>query len=137
MASDGAIVGTYIWDYAGDMQFLKYFWDSVVNIDPAASEIHESVRFAKFDSELIGSLYESAGLHNVEIEKLEIKTVFESFAHYWQPFLGGQGPGPTYVQSLDEKVRVKLVEDLKRSLPFSNSGAIELVATAWAAKSYA
>ena len=137
VANEGATVGTYVWDYAGNMQFLKYFWDSVVNIDSAASEMHESKRFAYFDDDFIEDLYKSAGFRDIWLEKLEIKTVFESFDDYWQPFLGGQGPGPTYVQSLDQKNRTKLEDNLKASLPCNSNGAIELVATAWAAKSYA
>ena len=41
----GGVVAAYVWDYAGKMELLRYFWDVAVAIDPAASDLDEGPRF--------------------------------------------------------------------------------------------
>lgn len=41
----GAVVGAYVWDYAGRMELMRYFWDAAVALDPAAYELDEGRRF--------------------------------------------------------------------------------------------
>ena len=50
------------------------------------------------------------------------------------PFLGGQGPAPTYCMSLDEGRRAALRDRIRSKLPFRADGSIHLVARAWAVK---
>ncbi len=38
-------VGAYVWDYAQGMEFLRYFWDPAVVVEPAAAELDEGRRF--------------------------------------------------------------------------------------------
>ena len=49
-------------------------------------------------------------LSATEVRAIEIPTVFTDFDDYWNPFLGGQGPAPTYVASLPEDRREALRE---------------------------
>ncbi len=60
-------------------------------------------------------------------------TRFRDFDDYWSPFLGGQGPAPTYAMSLPEERRTNLREAIRASLPTEPDGAIPLAARAWAA----
>ena len=39
------VVAAYVWDYAGTMELLRYFWDAAVVLDPAAYELDEGRRF--------------------------------------------------------------------------------------------
>jgi len=48
---------------------------------------------------------------------IDIATPFASFDEYRQPFLGGQGPAPAYVMSLDETARVRLRDRVREHLP--------------------
>jgi SAM-dependent methyltransferase len=41
----GGTVASYVWDYAGEMQLMRYFWDAAVELDPAAAELDEGKRF--------------------------------------------------------------------------------------------
>jgi hypothetical protein len=41
----GGTVGAYVWDYAGQMQLMRYFWDAAGALDPRARELDEGVRF--------------------------------------------------------------------------------------------
>ena len=36
-ARPGATVGAYVWDYGGEMQFVRSFWQAAVALDPAAA----------------------------------------------------------------------------------------------------
>jgi hypothetical protein len=67
---------------------------------------------------------------------LDIDTDFQDFEDYWSPFLGGQGPAPSYVQSLSEARRATLRDRLHDSLPTALDGIVPLVARAWAVKGY-
>ena len=54
------------------------------------------------------------------------------FDDYWSPFLGGQGPAPSYAMSLSEERRVSLREHIRLTLPVADDGSINLIARAWA-----
>ena len=60
-----------------------------------------------------------------------IPTRFRDFDDYWNPFLGGQGPAPSYAVSLSEERRQALRELLRSCLPQSADGSIALSARAW------
>ncbi|TMK38684.1 MAG: hypothetical protein E6G66_18340 [Actinobacteria bacterium] len=59
------------------------------------------------------------------------------FEDYWNPFLGGQGPAPSYAMSLDDEHRATLRERIRASLPIAADGSVSLVARAWAIKGQA
>ena len=131
--ADGAIA-TYVWDYSGKMEFLQYFWDAVVELDPDASHLNEGARFPDCNSEALQQLFNEAGLFDTQTTLIRIDTNFTSFDDYWQPFLGGQGPAPTYVQALSESGRNRLRDRLYQRLPMQADGSIHLTARAWAVK---
>jgi ubiquinone/menaquinone biosynthesis C-methylase UbiE len=134
VTAPGGMVAVYIWDYSGKMEFLSYFWEAVVELNPNASELHEATRFPNANEEGLRRLFDDAGFANTTVESLEIETNFEDFDDYWKPFLGGQGPAPTYVLSLNESDRARLRDNLHDRLPIRQDGSIPMVARAWAAK---
>jgi ubiquinone/menaquinone biosynthesis C-methylase UbiE len=133
----GGTVGVYIWDYAGRMEFLNHFWDVVVELDAAASQFHEGRRFPDANAEQLMKRFHLAGLSKIEAAPLEIVTRFRDFDDYWIPFLGGQGPAPTYVSKLDGPEQSRLREALAKRLPYNDDGSVLLTARAWAAKGIA
>src|SRR5215469_11048070 len=40
----GGMVAAYVWDYAGKMQLMRYFWDAATAVDPAARDLDEGRR---------------------------------------------------------------------------------------------
>jgi len=130
----GGTVAAYIWDYAGRMEFLNHFWDAAVELNPNASDLHEGRRFPKSNAEELSAAFERVGLLKIESTPLEIVTRFLDFDDYWVPFLGGQGPAPTYVSKLEESERSELKTALATRLPIEEDGSISLSARAWAAK---
>jgi len=135
VTSSGGTVAVYVWDYAGKMDFLTYFWDVVVELDQKASQLHEGKRFPDSNAEVLEDLFKNAGFEKTVVAPIEIDTHFRNFDDYWIPFLGGQGPAPTYVQSLNESERSELRDTLYECLPIRKDGSIPMVARAWAAKS--
>ena len=57
---------------------------------------------------------------------IDIDTIFGNFDDYWSPFLGGQGPAPSYAMSLSEEKRAALREQIRLNLPISSDGSIVL-----------
>jgi SAM-dependent methyltransferase len=130
----GGTVAVYVWDYAGEMQLMRYFWDAAATLDSAARELDEGRRFPICQPTSLTQLFQGAGLKNVEACAIDVPTIFNSFDDYWTPFLGGQGPAPSYVMSLDEDHRIELRELIRSRLPVNNDGMIHLIARAWAVR---
>jgi SAM-dependent methyltransferase len=130
----GGTVASYVWDYAGEMQVMRHFWDAAVALDPAARELDEGVRFPLCHPDALTALFRVAGLNAVETRAIDVPSVFRGFDDYWSPFLGGQGPAPAYAVSLDEERRVALRERIRAGLPIEPDGSIRLIARAWAVR---
>jgi SAM-dependent methyltransferase len=134
VARPGGGVAAYVWDYAGEMQLLRHFWDAAVALDPAARELDEGRRFPLCRPEPLAALFGAAGLTAVEVRPIDVPTHFSDFDDYWAPFLGGQGPAPGYCMALGEAQRSHLRERIRAGLPVDPDGAIRLVARAWAVR---
>jgi len=131
----GGTVAVYVWDYAGQMQLMRYFWDAAVALDPAASKLDEGQCFPICQPEPLMQMFiDAEGLRAVEIRVLDIPTVFRDFDDYWFPFLGGQGPAPSYTMSLSDERRSALRERIRARLPIATNGSIQLIARAWAVR---
>ena len=130
----GATVALYVWDYSGDMQMMRYFWDAAIALNPGARDLDEGTRFRDCQPDPLRKMFARAGLQSIAVEPIVVPTVFKDFNDYWTPFLGGQGPAPGYCISLAEKDRNVLRERLRKSLPTAPDGSIPLKARAWAIK---
>jgi SAM-dependent methyltransferase len=129
---EGGAVSACVWDYAGGMQFLRYFWDAAVALDSAAAVFDEGRRFPICRPDALVDLFRTGEFGDVRCEAIEIPTEFESFDDYWRPFLGGTGPAPSYVSSLETTRRTALARKLADTLPRTSTGTMALTARAWA-----
>jgi SAM-dependent methyltransferase len=136
VARPGGEVAVYVWDYTGKMELMRYFWDAAAALDPRAQELDEGRRFPICRPESLRALFEGAGLDHVGTRAIDVPTAFGDFDDYWTPFLGGQGPAPSYCVSLSEDARTALREQLRAALPTRADGSIPLIARAWAARGY-
>jgi SAM-dependent methyltransferase len=134
VTAKGGTIAAYVWDYAGKMELMRYFWDAAVELDPQAAKLDEGVRFPLCRPEPLEKLFAGGGLQGVEVRAIDVPTVFANFDDYWRPFLGGQGPAPAYVMSLDEIARARLRDLIKERLPAAPDGEIALTARAWAVR---
>jgi SAM-dependent methyltransferase len=130
----GGAVAAYVWDYAGKMELLRYFWDAAVALDPTAFDLDEGRRFPICAPKPLSELFAQAGLRAVEVRPIDVPTRFRDFDDYWSPFLGGQGPAPGYAMSLSADRRNTLRARIRSQLPVAPDGTIELIAHAWAVR---
>jgi SAM-dependent methyltransferase len=128
------MLAAYVWDYAEGMQFLRIFWEEAAKLGVAASGLDERERFPLCHRESLEDLWAHEGLDAVESRGLEIDTPFPDFDSYWDPFLGGTGPAPSYVGSLHPTVREELKVRLRQRLSPDADGPIPLTARAWAVR---
>ncbi len=134
VAVDGATLGAYVWDYAGKMELMRYFWDAAVELDREAGHLDEGTRFPLCRPEALLELVTGAGLDRAAVTAFDIPTSFASFEDYWRPFLGGQGPAPAYAMSLDDSARIALRDRLRSRIPVQTDGSLALTARAWAVR---
>lgn len=132
--SDGA-VACYVWDYAGKMELMRYFWDAAVELDPQrAGTLDEGARFSICRPDRLTALFRDGGLTEIATTSIDVATVLHDFNDYWYPFLGGQGSGPSYALSLDPRRRELLRDLIPTRLPIRWDGSVHLIARAWAVK---
>lgn len=134
VAAPGGTVAGYVWDYADGMEMLRRFWEVASSLDPDAGRLHEGRRFPLCRPAALQSAFEQAGLANVDVTSLDIAMAFQDFDDLWQPFLGAQGPAPSYVASLPEDRRLRLRAAFRASLPIAGDGSLALPARAWAVR---
>jgi SAM-dependent methyltransferase len=130
----GGVVAAYVWDYAGKMELMRYFWDAAVALDRKAFELDEGRRFPLCQMGPLAELFTQAGLREVQASAIDVPTRFRDFDDYWTPFLGGQAPAPGYAMSLSEECRAALRDRIRATLPISGDGSIALIARAWAVR---
>lgn len=130
----GGTVAIYVWDYAGKMELMRYFWDAAAELNPEALALDEGRRFPICKPEPLRELFGAAGLKEVEDRAIDVPTIFRDFDDYWRPFLGGQGPAPGYAMSLGEDERKRLREMIRKKFPIKADGSIHLIARAWAVR---
>jgi ubiquinone/menaquinone biosynthesis C-methylase UbiE len=128
------MIGAYVWDYAGQMQLIRRFWDAATSLDEDARALDEAVLFPICNPAALESLFHDAGLRDVQTQAIDVPTPFHDFEDYWTPFLGGGAPAPNYATGLTLVRRLLLRERLRNTLPTAPDGSIELIARAWAVR---
>lgn len=130
----GGTIAVYVWDYAGEMQLIRYFWDAVGELFPDAADRDEGKQFPICKPEPLANLFRATGLQSIETRTLDTPTVFADFDDYWSPFLAGQGPAGAQCVSLGEDEREHLRKHLENALAIRSDGTIPLIARAWAVR---
>ncbi|TQM13858.1 class I SAM-dependent methyltransferase [Pseudonocardia kunmingensis] len=136
VATPEGVVAAYVWDYADGMVMIRHFWDAATALDPGVADRAEGRRFPLCRPDPLRALWTGAGLTDVTVEAIEVVTVFRDFDDLWTPFLGGQGPAPGYVTTLDDDHRSALRDLLRERLPVAPDGSITLSARAWSVRGY-
>ncbi len=127
----GGTVSVYVFDYAGKMEMMRYFWTAAAELDSAAAELDEGNRFPICQSDPLERLFQGTGLKDVKTRPIDVPTIFRNFDDYWAPFLRGTGPAPGYAMSLTEGKRSELRERIRENLPTDEDGSIHLIARVW------
>jgi hypothetical protein len=112
------------------------FFDTAAALDPKAGErrARNYTRPMTRPGELAAA-WRAAGFHDVTETVLGIRMEFMSFADYWAPYIGREGPGAEYVGTLDEAARARLREAVKSAyLDGEADGPRSYAALAWAVR---
>jgi SAM-dependent methyltransferase len=134
-ARPGGMVAAYVWDFAGERQFTRYFWQVVTALDPAAADDDPSRTCSLCQPEPLAALFAGAGLQAVTVHAVEVPIVFRDFDDYWQPLLlGGSSPAQRYTASQGEGQQSALRERLHATLPIAADGSIPLLGRLWAVR---
>jgi SAM-dependent methyltransferase len=132
----GAVVAAAVWDARGGFVANRMFFDTAAALDKKAGERRAKnyTRPLTRPGEL-ATAWSSAGLVNVSEATLHIRMEYASFADYWAPYLGKDGPGADYVSSLDSHERSKLEFAVRSAyLDGESDGPRSYAALAWAIK---
>lgn len=114
VAKPRAVVAAAVWDARGGCVANRLFFDTASALDSKAGErrARNYTRPLTRPGELAAA-WRAAGLRDVTESLLCIRMDFASFADYWAPYLGKDGPGAEYVRTLDETRKARLEEAVK------------------------
>lgn len=136
VAKPGAVVAAAVWDARGGFVANRMFFDTAAALDPAAGarRARNYTRPLTRPGELARA-WQDAGFDNVVETVLCIRMEFSSFADYWAPFDGREGPQAEYVKTLDGAARTRLQEALRAAyIDGEDDGPRSYAAMAWAVK---
>lgn len=139
VARRGAVVGAAVWDARGGFVANRLFFDTAAALDERANErrARNYTRPLTRPGEL-GSAWRNAGFLHIAETLLHIRMEYTSFADYWAPFLGKDGPGAEYVGALNDSERVRLEAAVRAAyLDGEPDGPRSYGASAWAVKGVA
>ena len=128
----GGIVASCVWDYGGEMTFLRAFWDAAREADPDRAAAADETAVMRWCGEgELAELWRSAGLRRVRFGPLVVRASYAGFEDLWTPLLAGVGPSGAFCKALDEDRRAVLRDAFQRQLGVGDA-PFELTARAWA-----
>lgn len=139
VAKPGAAVAAAVWDARGGFVANRMFFDTASVLDPKAGERRAKnyTRPLTRPGELAAA-WRRAGFVDVSETLLHIRMEYASFADYWAPYLGRDGPGAEYVATLGTDERSRLEHAVRAAyLDGEPDGPRSYAALAWAVKGVA
>jgi len=132
----GGTVAAATWDTRGGYIALRMVYDAAAILDPNG----QRARAAAYTRPMsrpgeLARVWNDAGLANVVQDALTIRMEFASFADFWAPVAGRDGPVAEYVGTLGADARERLREAVRLAyLDGETDGARSYAATAWVVK---
>lgn len=132
----GGTVAAATWDTRGGLVALRMLYDTAAMLDQNGRE----ARAAAYTRPMsrpgdLARVWHHAGLTNVVQETLTIRMEFASFADFWAPIEGKEGPVAEYVRTLGADARVRLRDMVRLGyLDGEADGGRSYAATAWVVK---
>ena len=139
VAKPGGVVAAAVWDVRGGFVANRVFFDTAAALFAGAAErrARNYTRPMTRPGEL-GQAWRAAGFERVEETTLVIRMVYASFADYWAPFDGKDGPQADYVATLGAPERQQLQDAVRAAyLDGEADGPRSYAALAWAVKGIA
>jgi SAM-dependent methyltransferase len=134
VARPGATVAAAVWDARGGLVANRLFFDAAAALDQKGNErrARNFTRPMTRPGELT-SAWRAAGFLDVREAMLVVRMEFASFADYWAPYIGKDGPGAEYMASLVPAQQERLRELVRAAyVDGEPDGPRSYVAAAWA-----
>jgi SAM-dependent methyltransferase len=128
----GGTIGAYVWDYAGQYEFARRFWDAACAIDPRAGAYDPGRKAAICHEENLRGALEMVGCSVIETCVFDESGEFPSRDAYWDAFDVRQGSTFEYLSLLSGEERLRLKSSLLATL--NPDGPIKLMVRALAVK---
>jgi SAM-dependent methyltransferase len=132
----GGTVAAATWDTRGGFVALRMFYDAAAMLGANGCRARAAAytRPMSRPGELARA-WRDAGLTEVLEDLLTIRMEFASFADFWAPMEGKDGPVAAYVATLDANARARLRDIVRLAyLDGEADGARSYAATAWVVK---
>ncbi len=113
----GGAVAAYVWDYAGEYEFARRFWDAALSIDSRAAAYDPGNKATICREQNLKQAFLIAGIADVETCVLDGWGEFPSREAYWHAFDGRQGSTFEYLSLLTSDQRLELKASLLAALP--------------------
>jgi ubiquinone/menaquinone biosynthesis C-methylase UbiE len=129
----GGTVAAATWDTRGGLVFSRIFFDTAAMLFQSgqARRARMMTRPLTRPGELARA-WSDAGLRDVVQDMRTIRMDYQSFADFWTPCEGSDGPFAEYVASLDSDDRVRLRDAVMQAyLDGESDGPRSYAATAW------
>ena len=132
----GGTAAAAVWDARGGLISSRILLDTAAVIDPDANA-RRAKAFTRPMSRPgdLERAWRAAGFTDVMQDMRSIRMDFASFADFWMPYEGKDGPFAEYISSLTPQVKVDLKSAVERAyLDGDPDGPRSYVATAWVVK---
>jgi ubiquinone/menaquinone biosynthesis C-methylase UbiE len=126
------LIAAYVWDYAGEYEFARRFWDAALSVDPRAAAYDTGRKAAICKEDNLRKALIAAGCSEVETCVLDNSSEFPSREAYWHAFDGRQGSTSEYLSLLTEQERIRLRDAVLSTMP--SHGPVKLKVRALAVK---
>ena len=135
VAGPGGAVGAYVWDFRGEMQLVRYFWEAVAATDADAAARDPRPHFHSCEPKPLADLFRGAGLGDVVVGAIDLPMVFRDLDDFWLPHTKpGAAVAQRYASALDDERKAELRERLRVRLPAAADGTSGLIGRAWAVR---
>jgi SAM-dependent methyltransferase len=113
----GGTIAAYVWDYAGEYEFARRFWDAALSIDSRAAAYDPGRNAAICREQNLREGLVAAGCSGVETRVLDDSGEFPSREAYWSAFDGRQGSTSEYLALLTDQERLRLKDAVFSTMP--------------------
>jgi SAM-dependent methyltransferase len=128
----GGVIAAYVWDYAGEYEFARRFWNAALSIDPRASAYDPGRKSKICRQENLREALIAAGCTAVETCVFDHWGEFASREAYWRTFDSRQGSTFEYLSLLTDEERLRLRDAVLSTMP--SEGSVKLKVRALAVK---
>jgi SAM-dependent methyltransferase len=126
------MIAAYVWDYAGEYEFARRFWDAALSIDPRAAAYDPGRKATICREQNLWDALVAVGCTGIETRVFDDSGEFSSREAYWHAFDGRQGSTYDYLSLLTDEQRLHLKASLLSTM--KPDGPIKLKIRALAVK---